>query len=584
VLLFAAALGGIAQALEPAQPLIQQWLASILLGAVNVEQSKFLNLEDLDLLLGTTTKSLATQRVVLKCQATPIALASLFRWNYHHLCQPPAAATSATSDGHAASQHDFYLDPHTKHYTGMQAVLKGWCAAIRWADKLINSDYIHNAHGQPIYFECGDNFEDLRSRFIPLVERFHATLELPASQPSTFILDRGIYGNDLFNHVLAHPHIHLITWEKGYHPAPWDPASATGSTRVAKCRNHATDLRHYTFSWKEEPWPQNPQIRRIIVAATNPAGATHVLAILATDPHRPAAAIIHRIFNRWIQENDFKYLDKHFGINQITSYRSTPYTQLRASLNDRLVPNHLWQQKHREGQQITKKHHRLLAAADTSQRQEQARQARIQELHSQLAAPPPTPEPVPATAATPNAATAAQATLKKELTKHQEASKRATRYQKNRETKLEETYQQLRESQAARDELAKEVSRLDQLEGQDKVRLETGPKSLLDGIRIIARNSFYRLLEPFKKAYDNYRDDHDYFRYLTQSGGLLTWTGTEMEVHLTPQVNYQPKLKELLQTVLKEYNQQEPTMPDGSGRKLSIHLADWNEFEIKPRQ
>jgi len=27
---------------------------------------------------------------------------------------------------------------------------------------------------------------------------------------------------------------------------------------------------------------------------------------------------VHLIFNRWIQENDFKYLDKHFGINQLT--------------------------------------------------------------------------------------------------------------------------------------------------------------------------------------------------------------------------------------------------------------------------
>ena len=26
------------------------------------------------------------------------------------------------------------------------------------------------------------------------------------------------------------------------------------------------------------------------------------------------------MFNRWLQENDFKYRDKHFGINQITSY------------------------------------------------------------------------------------------------------------------------------------------------------------------------------------------------------------------------------------------------------------------------
>ena len=29
------------------------------------------------------------------------------------------------------------------------------------------------------------------------------------------------------------------------------------------------------------------------------------------------------MFSRWIQENVFKYLDKHFGINQITSYRTS---------------------------------------------------------------------------------------------------------------------------------------------------------------------------------------------------------------------------------------------------------------------
>jgi hypothetical protein len=39
------------------------------------------------------------------------------------------------------------------------------------------------------------------------------------------------------------------------------------------------------------------------------------------------------MFNRWIQENDFKYLNKHFGINQLTSYRSTPYEQHLDELN-----------------------------------------------------------------------------------------------------------------------------------------------------------------------------------------------------------------------------------------------------------
>ena len=30
---------------------------------------------------------------------------------------------------------------------------------------------------------------------------------------------------------------------------------------------------------------------------------------------------IHLMFSRWLQENDFKYMEKHFGINRITSYR-----------------------------------------------------------------------------------------------------------------------------------------------------------------------------------------------------------------------------------------------------------------------
>ena len=49
------------------------------------------------------------------------------------------------------------------------------------------------------------------------------------------------------------------------------------------------------------------------------------------------------------------------------------------------------------------------------------------------------------------------------------------------------------------------------------VRLDTGHKTLMDAIKITARNLFYRALAPFKAAYNHYRDDHDYFRELSQS-------------------------------------------------------------------
>ena len=52
------------------------------------------------------------------------------------------------------------------------------------------------------------------------------------------------------------------------------------------------------------------------------------MSILGTDPKAPDEAVLKGMFSRWIQENDFKYLDKHFGINQITSYRTIHYQRL----------------------------------------------------------------------------------------------------------------------------------------------------------------------------------------------------------------------------------------------------------------
>ncbi|MEI8256859.1 MAG: hypothetical protein WCJ30_14395, partial [Deltaproteobacteria bacterium] len=78
------------------------------------------------------------------------------------------------------------------------------------------------------------------------------------------------------------------------------------------------------------------------------------------------------------------------------------------------------------------------------------------------------------------------------------------------------------------------VSRLEDLITRGMVRLDTGPKRLLDAIKVAARNEFYRALAPFRKTYDNYRDDHDHFRRLSQSGGVLRWNGRALEVHLLP--------------------------------------------------
>ena len=207
VRLFGEALAQVGAVGRPSEPLLKQWLASVLLGAVNVEQTKYLNWDDLSLLLGTVVRFPSPQREALTRMARTEMVPALLRWNAQQVG--------------AETQSDFYLDPHTKHYTGQSPILKGWCPAIRWADKALHSDFVHTAGGEPVYFECTDNFADLRERFWGVVERMRQTLRWPPDKVLTLIIDRGVFSLEVFDQIRADPRLRLITWEKGYEAGQW---------------------------------------------------------------------------------------------------------------------------------------------------------------------------------------------------------------------------------------------------------------------------------------------------------------------------------------------------------------------------
>ena len=570
MLIFAGALSSIAQATSPPEPLLAQWLGSVMLGAVNIEQTKYLNWEDLGDLLGQTVRFPTPQREQLTRLATPATIDAVLRWNYQQLAIP-------------GDDNDLYYDPHTTHYTGTQNILKGWCAAIRWADKLINSDYVHTAQGHPIYFECTDNFDDLRGRFFPLISRLRTSLQWSPERILTLIVDRGIYSNDIFNQVLADPNIHLITWEKGYQSqtdTPWETLAASHRAAgtysfhtFSRLRNNSRDHRPYHFEYIHRPWAKNPAIRQIIVRATNPTGRTVQLSILTDDTQRPVYEIVRLMFNRWIQENDFKYLNKHFGINQLTSYRSTPYEQLRDELTDRQVPNRAYVEKVKIARQLEARQARQLLAADRDQRDQSARQLRLEQIQSAIAN-----RAAPESNTLPAATTAEE---RKELARLHNATKRHHKYRDERNLKIENLHQLLLQNEEEKSALEKQVSRIDQLIHQEMVRMDLGNKTLMDAIKITARNLFYRFFAPFKAAYDNYRDDHDHYRQLTQCDGVLRWTGSEIEVHLVPQVNYPPKLRKIITAHLDELNTGGLTLPDGSGRPLRLRLTRKEQISVR---
>lgn len=507
VLLFSAVLLEVEKEVAPSGWLLKQWLAALLLGAVNIEQTKLLDFEDLRRLLGRTLRSLFPQR----CQLTELAAGTT---------ATQLLSFNAQWVG-AAQQGDFYFDPHTKHYTGMQNVLKGWCARIRWADKVLHSDFFHTATGQPVYLECADNYQDMRERFASLLPRFRQALGLSVQAVVTCVIDRGIFSHEVFAKAVEAPDYHLITWEKNFKPGPWDAQKCSGQYALERTRNHAQDKRVYRFEYLDQDWAQNPKMRQLIVQATNPQANTIQVGILTDDRQRAAGQIIYLMFNRWTQENDFKYLEEHWGINQITSYASVAYERLKGQVEQKQIKSGVYK----------------------------AAEIKVAQLKSQLS--------------------------KLLLAQHQHPRPSARRTE--RITALTKDLAQAQQDQA---KTQKEVSRLEVLIQQHMVRLDTRNKRLLDSLKLIARNAFYQALEPFKTAYDNYRDDHELFRNLTQADGVLAESADQVDAYLLPTVNYPPGLEKIVGELLARINAEDPKMPDGTGRRLRLHLGQKTGLQI----
>lgn len=555
VLVFATALAAISRVGPMPQSLLAQWLAALLLGAQNIEQTKYLNWEDLELILGQVVRFPTPQREQLKALAAdPGLLDKLWRFNQTNL--GPAVGS------------DFYFDPHTKHYTGEQNVLKGWCPKIRSADKVLHSDFIHTAQGAPIYFETTDNFADLRERFVGVISRARQALQWPADLVPTYVVDRGCYGLEFFEKVTGDPTFHLITWQKGFAVEAWDPAKVMGHTTITRYRNSSTDVRIYHFEYLDRPWEKNRLLRQIVVQATDDKGRTIQVAILSDDLKRAAIEIIHLMFQRWLQENDFKYLDKHFGINQITSYRSLEYEKLKGQVQDREVKSAARKALDLKLKQTTEPLKRDLLAEEQAHQAHQLRAVKGSELAAKLA--------LESSADTPE-----YKALSRQVAALKAADLRYETTRLERRKRIEQAHKAIAAIQVEIAGTQAQESRLEAMIQADMVKMEGQCKRLMDVLKITARNLFYQALQPFKKAYNNYRDDHDYFRKLTQCPGVLEVRTPEILIHLMPRTNYGGELRKAVIQTLDGTNAlglEHPCLP---GRKLKFRLGQRSEMELK---
>jgi hypothetical protein len=522
-----------------------QWLGQILQGAVNIEQSKSVCAASLSLFAGPVVPGTETQRRRLWEQATPEAALAALAANARLLRSGPGRGWR------------FYYDPHTKQYTGELELLKGWCGRRHSVEKVLHSDMIHTVEGDPCFVEHYDNFYDLRERFFMTLRRFDGLFPAGLRAGRLFVLDRAIFGQDTFA-LFFERGDWLVTWEKGYRGGAWDAAAPTVEFFRCRCRNHAGDVRTYRFQCQESPWPQDGRVRRLLVRATNPDGRLIEVSVLCTDPRCSIEEAVTLMFNRWLQENDFRCLDRHFGLMQITTYASATYAQIQDRMHDRPAECPEYRELKSRLQQEEQAWGKLLVEREKLQRRRDACSGELRRLERQ------SKSLADQSAADPHRAPAAAQTSRRRTGRRTERARKLRRgiaALRRRlaalpaalatiQARLDEQQQRVEAARAQRDSALRDDSRLKLLIQQNYCQLDTRCKALMDAIKITARNVFRRLLEIFRPLYGNYRDDHLLLRLLTRCSGIVRRRGQTTCVELWLKGHFQPAQRRVFATFL----------------------------------
>lgn len=494
---------------------IKQWLVAILLGCQNIEQTKELNYRSLERIIGETNKTLRLQRLSLKELSTKSKTHQILKFNADLL--------------NVKEQSDFYYDPHTKQYTGDLKILATWCPSVRLADKGINMDYIHTTSGHPVYFKTADNFYDLRQRFKVNINEFRELIGFNKERELTYIIDRGIYSIEVFKEIISDPHTHIITWEKGYNKDKWDENSPYKKGIIFRKRNYKKDIKQIHYHYQVKQWDKNSSMKQIIVRVLDDNwDQLFELSILTDDNERNPEEVIKLMLNRWVQENDFKYMIEHFGINQITSYAFIDYKDLKDKIEDKFYTCN----KHKsQTKEIKKVRSKLKTALMRKFNFSEKYNSDFEDLSLS-------------------------------------EQERKEKIWKN----IKELNLILKDLEQERRKTVKKVSKIDELIEMDYKKLDTSAKDFMDAIKILARNIFYLSFKPFKDKYNNYRDDHYLFRHLSRADGKIQQDKNGLVIKLIPKMEFQKKIKNIIKQVLDEINATKPELPDNSKTKIHLKL------------
>lgn len=216
-----------------------------------------------------------------------------------------------------------YIDGHVRVYHGQHALPKAHVARMRISMPATSDYWVNDLTGDPLFVVTAQANAGLVKMLPGILEQIRALI---GQRRLTVVFDRGGFSPKLFQQILA-AGFDLLTYRKGRYPR-------IPRHRFHRCRT-AVGGRISTYILADQEvrlLKGKLRLRQVTRRMDN----GHQTPILTSRRDLPAAQVAYRMFDRWRQENFFKYLREEYALDALAEYAAIPDDPARE------VPNPAW--------------------------------------------------------------------------------------------------------------------------------------------------------------------------------------------------------------------------------------------------
>ncbi len=216
-----------------------------------------------------------------------------------------------------------YVDGHVRVYHGRHAIPKAHVARMRLAAPATTDYWVHDTGGEPLFVVTAEANAGLVRMLPRLLDEIRA---LVGERRATVVFDRGGWSPKLFLAILARG-FDLLTYRKGaFPPVP---------RRFFRKRRATIDGRavRYVLADKEIRLLRGRlRLRQVTRLSDN----GHQTPVVTSRRDIGDVEVAYRMFERWRQENFFKYLREEYALDALAEHA------VEKDDPERDVPNPRW--------------------------------------------------------------------------------------------------------------------------------------------------------------------------------------------------------------------------------------------------